>query len=66
MSRRVWVVSDSRGPLAAYTQAAPAMAYAQSLRSAGVAMVKVATVAVHSPAGSERALHDRYLGGAGR
>lgn len=44
---RVYVVSDSRGPVAAYWGGSPAMAYADSLKRAGVANVRLSSVRIH-------------------
>lgn len=50
---RVYVVSDSSGPVAAYWGGSPAMAYADSLRRAGVAHVRLSSVRIHG--GGEKA-----------
>lgn len=50
---RVYVVSDSRGPVAAYWGGSPAMAYADSLKRAGVANVRLSSVRIHG--GDEKA-----------
>lgn len=44
---RVYVVSDSRGPVAAYWGGSPAMAYADSLKRAGVTNVRLSSVRIH-------------------
>ena len=45
--RRVYVVSDSTGPVAAWSAGRPAMAYADALKRAGVSCVKVGSVRLH-------------------
>ena len=53
---RVYVVSDSGGPVAAYWGASPAMAYADSLKRAGVTNVRLSSVRIHG-GGDKAASH---------
>lgn len=45
---RIWVVSTGSGPVAAYDNFSAARKYAASLKAAGIAMVTVKSVSLHS------------------
>ena len=45
---RIWVVSTGSGPVAAYDSFAAARKYAASLKAAGIAMVTVKSVSLHT------------------
>lgn len=45
---RIWVVSAGSGPVAAYDSFSAARKYAASLKAAGVSMVTVKSVSLHS------------------
>lgn len=44
---RVFVVSDSGGPVAAYWAGSPAIRHADALKRAGVANVRLSSVRIH-------------------
>ena len=45
---RIWVVSTGGGPVAAYESFSAARTYAASLKAAGIAMVTVKSVSLHT------------------
>lgn len=45
---RIWVVSTGSGPVAAYDSFSAVRKYAASLKAAGVSMVTVKSVSLHS------------------
>ena len=45
---RIWVVSTGSGPVAAYDSFSAARKYAVSLKAAGISMVTVKSVSLHT------------------